>query len=243
MSDTTQAPTYPENANMMDIEIKVNGVGGIKYQQPADVATYDLLAKRENACRDAANKQQLFHGSYGDIRAAVTGKLVAAGHGTPKLFIGKVEVVEVKDAEDKVTGYENVSGAHKSFKADADVKVEPDKAFFDRVCAEKGVDATYFKDLIQDAANENPFDPSRKERASGPRKIAKTYLETAAAIIEAGAHEGVASSLEELLERTIDVSDPETRLQVLAAAISDNEARERKERDAQAKSKYLALVG
>lgn len=234
---------YPPEANMKDIEIRVNGVGGIKYQEPADIETYDLLAKKPGAALEAANKQQKFHGSYGDIRAALTDALVKNGHGTPKLTIGKVEVTEVtetKDGKEVVTGYQSVDGK-KTFKADSDVKVEADKAFFDRVCAELGVEGSHFKDLIQQVANANPFDPSRKERSSGPRKIAKTYIATAEAIIKEGAHETVAAGLEDLLERSVDVSDPETRVMVLAAAISDNEARERKEREAQAKDKYLAL--
>lgn len=246
--DSTKITVFPPEANMEDIEIRVNGVAGIKYKQPKDIETYDLLAKRSGAALAAANKQQLFHGSYGDIRAAVTAKLVDAGYRKPKLFIGKTEVVEIFEGEGKdrkLKGYENVSGSHKEFKVDADVKVEPDKAYFDNICAENDLEPASFKDLIQEAANENGFDPSRKERTSGPRKIAKTYLAAAEQIIAAGdeAVLAVAAQLEENLERTIDVSDPETRLQVLAAAISDSEAKERREREAQTANKYLSMAG
>lgn len=234
--------------SLADSEIRINGVGGIKYRVPASVEAYDTLAKRTGACLDAAVKQQLFHGSYGDIRAGITDKLVELGHGKPRLTIGKVEVAEVfeeKDGKPELTGYVSTDGKEKKFKSDADVKVEADKAFFDRVCAELGVEATHFADLIQAVADANPFDPSRKQRTAAQRKIAKTYIEAAQGIVDAGdiAINGAVAQLSELLDRPIDVSDPETRVMVIATAIADNELREKREREEKLKGKYLAFAG
>jgi hypothetical protein len=239
---------------MTDIEIRINGVSGIKYQQPATVEAYDTLAKVQGRCLADACSKQLFHGSYGDIRAGITDRLRgidAKGnqtlevHGTPKLWIGKDEVTEVYEGEGearKLTGYVGAKG--KTYKTDADVKVEADKAFFDRVCAEKGVEPTHFTALIQEVANAIPFDPSRKQRSAGPRKIAKAYLEAAQGLIDAGdaVIAGAVAQLSELLDRPIDVSDKESRLQVLAGAIADNELREKRERDEKLKAKYSAAA-
>jgi hypothetical protein len=236
MSEET-TPTVP----MTDIEIRVNGVSGIKYAQPATVEAYDTLAKSPGRCLADACQKQLFHSSYSDIRAGITEALVAAGHGAPRLFATakKIIVTEVFEGEGddkKLVGYVDDKG--KNYKPETDISYEADKAFFDRVCAEQGVDATAFRDLIQEVANKNPFDPSRKQRTAGPRKIAKAYIETAQAICDAGQHEGAAAQIADLLDRAIDVSDPETRVMVLAAAIADNELREKREREAALKNKY-----
>jgi hypothetical protein len=247
----TGGKTHPHDGlpegSLVDTEIRVNGVSGIKFRVPATVEAFDTLAKRNGAALDAAVKQQLFHGSYGDIRAGITAKLVEQGVGKPKMSIGKFEVVEVfetKDDKSELVGYSTVDGK-KSFKLDQEVKIEPDKAFFDRVCAEQGVEPSHYADLIQQVANENPFDPSRKQRAAGARKIAKTYIEAAQGIVDAGelAINGATAQLSELLDRPIDVSDPETRVMVIATAIADNELREKRERDEKLKNKYMAFAG
>lgn len=234
------APEVP----MTDIKIRINGVPNIAYKQPATVEAYDTLAKTPGRCLADACQKHLFHSSYSDIRAGITKALIAGGHGSPKLTIGKVEVVETFDGEGadaKSTGYESIDGK-KKFKSDADVKVEPDKAFFDRVCAEKGVEAGSFTELIQTVANENPFDPSRKTRSAGPRKVAKAYIEAAEGLFEAGdeAVQNAVGQLSELLDRPIDVSDAETRVMELATAIADNELREKREREAALKNKYAS---
>ncbi len=237
---------WMREADMTGIEIRINGVPGIKYAQPATVEKYDALAKSPGRALSDACSKQLFHGSYGDIRAGITAKLIENGEGTPKMWIGKDEVTEAYEGEGearKLTGYTGAKG--KTYKLDADVKYEADKAFFDRVCLEKGVEATHFTALIQEVANSIPFDPSRKQRTAGARKIAKTYIEAAQGIIDAGdaAISGVAAQLAEKLERPLDVSDVETRLMVLATAIADVELAEERERKAQTKNKYLVAAG
>ena len=249
VGDNGGGATAPANAwmtepDMTPIDIRVNGVSGIKFAQPATVEKYDSLAKVQGRCLADACAKHLFHSAYGDIRSGISAKLVETGEGTPKMWIGKAEVTEVFEGEGdakKLTGYTDAKG--KSYKLDSDVKLEADKAFFDRVCAEKGVEASYFTDLIQSVANANPFDPSRKTRTAGPRKIAKTYLEAAQGIIDAGdaVIAGATAQLSELLDRPLDTSDPETRLTVLATAIADNELREKREREAKTKEKYLAF--
>lgn len=238
--------------NMENISIRINGVADIKYQQAADIESYDALARKKGAALAAANQKQLFHGSYGDIRAVVADKLSAAKnedgtptYGAPRLTIGSKRVTRVDDLTDgKVTGFHFEDDKGKTYKSDSDVKTEADKAFFDRVCAEQGVEASHFRDLIQTAADENPFNPSRKERSSGPRKIAKTYIATAEEIIKNGAGQAVADIMADKLDRAVDVTgDPESALYNLALAISDNEARERKEREENNKNKYLNMAG
>lgn len=235
---------WMKEEGMTPIEIRISGVAGIKYAQPATVEKYDALAKVQGRCLADACSKQLFHGTYGDIRAGITEKLIKDGYGTPKMWIGKVEVQETLDNNKKVTGYVSVDGK-KTFKPDSDVKYEADKAFFDRICSERGVEAASFTSLIQEVANSCPFDPSRKERSSSPRKIAKAYLEAAQGIIDAGneAINGAAAQLSELLDKPLDVSDKETRLTVLATAISEAELKEKRENEAKLKNKYLSKVG
>jgi len=241
----TLAPdAWMNEPDMTKVDIRINGVAGIKYATPATVEKYDTLAKSVGRCLSDACAKHLFHSAYGDIRAGITEKLIKQGVGTPKLWIGKAEVTETFEGEGdekKLTGYTDAKG--KTYKADSDVKVEADKAFFDRVCAELGVEPTHFTALIQEVANSVPFDPSRKQRTAGPRKIAKTYIEAAQGIIDAGdaVIAGATAQLSELLDRPIDTSDPETRLTVLATAIADNELREKREREAKTKEKYLAF--
>lgn len=243
MSDEQNAQTQTEVATNA-VKIRIMGVADLDYAVPATVEAYDTLAKRQGRCLEDAVAKTLFHSSYGVIRAGITKALIEAGLGTPKLFATskKIEVTEVFEGEGddkKLTGYVDAKG--KEYKADTDISVESDKNFFDRVCAEQGVEADHFRDLIQKVCDNNKFDPSVRERGTGQRKIAKTYIAAAQEIVDANAHEGVAQQLSEILNRMVDVSDPETRVLVLATAISDQEAAERREKEANLKNKYLAL--
>ena len=247
MSEDTQTNPAEKTAAMIAdgsltaIEIRVNGVSGIKYAQPATVEVYDTLAKQPGRCLADACQKQLFHGSYSDIRSGITAALIAAGHGKPRLFATAKKIVVTEQFEGegddaKLTGYVDDKG--KVYKPDTDISYEADKAFFDRVCAEQGVEASAFRDLIQEVADKNPFDPSRKTRTAGPRKIAKAYLEAAQGIVDNGQQAHAATQLADLLDRPVDVSDPETAVMVLATAIADNELREKREREATLKNKY-----
>jgi hypothetical protein len=232
---------------MTPIEIRINGVAGIKYQQPATVAKYDELAKAAGRCLSDACSKHLYHSAYTDIRAGITKELVKQGLGKPKLTVGKDEVTPVYEGtgdEAKIVGY--TTGKGKKLPADSDVKVEPDKAFFARICAEQKVSATHFTDLIQRVANKVPFDPSKKVRAaSGPRKLAKAHVEAAQSVLDAGdaVVQQVLAQLNQFLNANIVLpDDAEGKLQTLAAAIADNELREKREREAQTKAKYLGFA-
>ena len=199
---------------MKDHKIKPYGIE-INYSIPTTAQEFDELAGREGATLDLAVKQELYHGSYGDIRAEVTEKLIAAGYERQAL---KSEDRESTDAETGEVTTETVV-----------TKWETDAKFFERVCAELDVDASHFSTLVQEAADSCPFDPSRKERVAKAKKVAKTHLAAAQEIADAGALEAVAAKLGERLNITIDVSmGGDLAIENLGRAISLNEANEKK---------------
>jgi len=223
----------------MKIEtIKPYGVP-VSYSVTETAEEFDALAGSTGATHDRAVKQELYHGSYGDIRAAVTAKLefTEDPNGSPIVSTDPEtgeDVVspalfariptETKEVETPVEGSETGEVTTETVVT----KWETDAKFFDRVCSILDVEPDHFADLIQEAADESPFDPSKKERVKANKKVAKTHLAAAQEIADEGALEGVASALTARLGIEIDVSDPDTAIENLGRAIAMNEAAEKK---------------
>lgn len=226
---------------MKTITITIMGVD-VDYSRPETHEEYNLLAKRpgEDACLEDAVDQTLFHTAYGKIRQSTAKKLVELGH-KRNYLLGKevVTSAEVEKDGKKVIEFTNAKGKKLTEAQAGEVKLEPENAFVRRICAELGVEPTYFKDQIQAAANENPFDPSVREKTATEKKAGKTHLKVAQQIYDNGAAVQVAAQLSTILGRPVDVSNPETAVTVLALAIGENEAREA----AQRLAKYTAMAG
>lgn len=211
----------------------------VNYEVPGNLQeALALPGSSEDLIYKSFLKQILYHGSYGAIRARVSELLEETGTGTRKSFAGKKEITQTTKELDgktvKIWVYDN----GKEVKEDADISTETDAQFFLRVCAEAGVEASHFTELVQRATNETPFDVTRKERAFAEKKANKTHLKIATEIADNGALERVANQLGAELGRDIDVTgDRDDAINNLALAIGENERREAEAR----KNKYLAM--
>lgn len=193
---------------MLKTQIKVLNVP-VNYAIAESIEEFDKLAGKEGAALAQANKQELYHGSFADIRSKVAELLKKEGHER-----------EAVSTEDRTTVDEEGNETTESVVT----KWETEAKFFDRICAEQGVEPSHFEALIQKAADSVPFDPSVKERSAKAKKVGKTHLEAAQTIADQGALETVAEKLAEKLDIEIDVSNPDTAIENLARAIGLNEA-------------------
>lgn len=226
---------------MKQVKIKLMGVE-LDYSIPETHEEYNVLAKAapgEDPCLEDAINKTLFHGSYGSIRAVTAKKLVESGY--KRNWMLKNDVVTMEEVEKdgkKVKVFTNAKGKTLNDTQAAEVKLEPEFAFFKRICAEQGVEPIHFAEVLQAAANETPFDPSARESTPAEKKAGKTHLKVAQQIMDNGAIVQVAATLSKILGRPIDVSNSETAVTVLALAIGENEAREAAAR----MNKYMTLA-
>lgn len=217
----------------------------VTYEIPANLQeALALPGSSEELIYKSFLKQVLYHGSFGAIRSKVSELLESEGHGKRQSMVNKklVEKFDKPTEEGKTVKAWRFVDTEKELNESQleKVETETDAQFFMRVCAEKGVDTSSFQDLIQRAANDTPFDVTRKERTAAEKKANKTHLKIATEIADNGALERVATQLSAELGRDIDVSgDREDAINALALAIGENERREAEAR----KNKYLAMGG
>lgn len=231
---------------MKNIDITVFGIT-VPYSVPETVEEFNQLAGDPEAAYKASLQQVLAHSSAGDFRSTICdlfeGKEVVVGKNedgtdekykldTPlgaRLYLfGKEPCTseEVEKDGKKVVIFYNSKGKKLSDEQAAQVKRETEKSFFDRVVAEQGKTAEDFKSIIELAVKANPFNPAKSERKSAESRVNKTALKVAEQIIANGAWDNAARQLTGLLGRVVDVSNPDTRLLVLAQAVQENEKKE-----------------
>lgn len=224
---------------MKTVTIKPFGVE-VDYSIPSTLA--EMVEKAgggtagEEVVRELAHRQFLYHTAMGAIRSGLVAAVEEAGTYARKYFNGKAgEIFLSGEDGDGNPTFTNDKG--KAVK-DPTVRRETDDVFIRRIAAEQGFEVSdLYKSQIQDITNETTYDLTVKERTVAEKKLAKVYLEAAKEIVDNGQTDHIAARLGELLGRTVDVSNPDTAITVLAAAIRDNEARERQA----VKSKYLNL--
>lgn len=210
--------------------VQVSSLGfDLNKSVPETVAEYDSLAKREGACLDDAVNSTLYRGTFAEFR---------------NLFL------HGRDAEGDQPAFEGVeqlTGIKRHTKTVKNAKGEESEAwdetegeYWKRVVAQNfGGDAdaavNHFQSVAQSAMDIAAFDPSVKERKSaGPKTVAKTYTKLATQAVETGKGEKLASMLSGVLNRAINLTGDNAKdIEILARAISDNEARKRKESEAE----------
>lgn len=229
---------------MIEKTLKLLGVE-FTYAVPANLEEATTLpGSSPELVFDMFLKQSLYHGSYGAIRAKLCDLLEEKKLGVRQSFLGKALVTRSKktegEGEDAKEVFTWLDAKGKEVPKDKwdDIVTETEAVFFKRVCAERGVEATEFKNLIQQAANECPFDVTRKERTAAAKKAAKGHIKIAMEIANNGGLEKVLTQLGAKLGKTLEVTgDVEVDINTLALAIGENERREADER----KNKYLTM--
>lgn len=102
---------------------------------------------------------------------------------------------------------------------------ETETKYFDRVCAEQGVERSHYQDLVTEVFNSVELDPTAKERSSKPKKIPATHLELAQEFIDEGKGEALAAFLSKKLGSTVEAS-----LESLALGLQEKDRREKQEK-------------
>ena len=147
---------------------------------------------------------------------------------------------EIKDgdriASPAIKGVEQLTGIDRDVKTiqlksrDKDGNLETredwdisESKYFGKVLAATGKKAEDFQALAEEVAATISFDPSRSEPSeSGPKKLAKTYVETATKIIEANGFQTAVNKIAGVLGRTIQsTGDKERDIALLGWFIKD----------------------
>jgi hypothetical protein len=224
---------------------KVNTLAftGLNYSVADSAAEYDQLAKKDGACVDSANNNTLYRSVLANFRSNFLHGVEPVGKEGDEKFkpgIPGVEEITKIDRNTKGTG---------KFRGEGDAKEEivvwdeTEDKYFKRVLAELvtskaqiTIDGTSFgpfdspeaassafTGLAQKHLDAIPFDPSETERApSGPKKIAKVYIEVAKKLIAAGKADAAAADLTSRLGITVEPTEDS-----LSRAISEDQRRKR----------------
>ncbi len=156
---------------MKNAEYKTLGLT-VNLQVPATVEEFDTNAKRVGACLDEATNNVIYRGSLTSLR-----DLILHGQDEEKDATGKVITPAFKGIEE-TTGIARKTKKVKSGKEGKEVETydETEAEYFERVCAEKKVEASSFQALFSAAAALVGFDASARERKpAGPKKLAEKY--------------------------------------------------------------------
>lgn len=144
-----------------------------KISAPSTVEEFDKMAKKDGATLDAAVQQEIAHGTLGDVRDVFVA-LIEEETGIARRDIGTGLFEEVEGKRTEIT------------------KPEKHQAYYDRVCAEKGLDsdkepfAHLAARISEGGDKEVKFDPSVRERKTPIAKLAKKYKDAAAIVIMNG---------------------------------------------------------
>jgi len=156
------------------IKREILGLSATISNIPTTVEEGDQNAKKVGAVLEGFIDYNLFHGTYGDIRAA---------------FLARVEEVT------KIKRQTKPGNLKKDGTAGKEVYDEKESAYFFRVCAEKEVEPSFFQPQMDEVcegytdANGQSipaivFDASSSRGERGPGKIAAVYMIAAKAVIE-----------------------------------------------------------
>ena len=198
-------------------DIKVNTLGfELNASVPADVAEYDRMAKKEGACLESATANVIYRSVLAKFR---------------DLFVSRVENDSgIERANEPVIGSD---GQPKKNDEGEELfrYTETEKDYFSRVCAEltkRGVYASpeaaaaSFAPAAQEVMSSIVFDPAEKERtASGPKKVAKAYLELA----KTREAEGKLPELAQKLRQKLGNWKIEDTVESVARAVAEDQRR------------------
>ena len=150
----------------------------VSFSVPATEAEFNLNAKKDGACLAEAINNVIYRGSLAQFRDVfLHGQKADEANGV--IAIAGVEDVTEIARKTKETGKKDKDGNVIS------VYAETEGDYFDRVCAEKGVEATHFQTLADQVAASIEFDASATERKpAGPKKLPATYLNTAKTVFD-----------------------------------------------------------
>jgi hypothetical protein len=204
---------------------------------------FDQLAKKEGACVESANNNTLYRSVLAQFRGNFLHGIEAVGkEGDEKFVPGLAGVEQITGIERKTEGTGKFRGEGES-KEEVMVYAETEDKYFKRVLAElvlnkstitiegaevgpfDSVEAAgaAFNGLAQAHLDRVPFDPSVTERApSGPKKIAKVYIDVAKKLIAAGKADAAAADLSSRLGITVEATEDG-----LSRAISEDQRRKR----------------
>ena len=189
----------------------------LNVQVPETVEEFDTLAKAVGAALEYANRNVLYRSVFAKFRASLS-EAVENQTSIPR----KTEQTgkKVKDDEGNDTD------------EDQERYCESEKIYFDRVVAKlvktgefenKELAAASFGALAQKTIDTIAFDPSEPERAaSGPRKVAKSYVELAQKASDNGKLEALANALREKLGNSWRIEDT---VDSVAKAVSEDQRR------------------
>lgn len=210
--------------------VTIAGISAISYLIPDSLTELSTLInkddkeKGDSVVLNAAN-QYFLQQNLINVRNKIADALAKKFETSPKLFVGKVEVVSTLDKEGVINGYASLDGK-KKFKADETVTKESSKEFIDRIVKEKEMPEDKIKALVQKVASDNPFSASQKRvRGSVASKpVGGKWTKLAEKIIKAGNGEKAATRLSKALNQTVDISGPDA-VKRLALALSDEAKR------------------
>lgn len=203
-------------------EVQVKSLGLVyPVKVPETVEEFDTLAGKVGACLESAIANEIYRGTNAEFRSAFIDALPEAT-GIQRNAIATGETEEIEDEDGNKSTVEVT-------------KLEDEGKYFDRVCAELGIDKSdsaakqaRFQDIIDklyaDEKTSWSFDPSPAKRKSGarkPAKLTKSALETAAYVISLG-EENLQTVVANLKKNGFEVVvDPEKGItqQNLATAI------------------------
>ena len=216
----SQQNQHPHEIALVDQKVKTLGFD-INVKVPASIEDFDKLAKQTGAALKSAVLNVIYRSVLATFRDTFTEKLAEkTGIERSTKETGKFRTI--KSTEEGVA----------DTKEAIVVWAETESDYFDRVVATlvtsegktKEEVIASFQSLADSIAAGIAFDPSESApSSSGPKKIAKQYLDTAQVIINAGKADAVAAALSAKLNKTI-TSD----LEGLARGISEDQALKRK---------------
>ena len=188
----------------------------LNFQVPTSVEEFDQNAKNPGACLAEGINNIIYRGSLAVFRSTFLDKVEAETKIERKTEpTGKKTKVEVKNSDGTVSTVEE----------DQLKYAETEAVYFNRICAEKGVEASSFLTLAQSVADSVSFDASATERAPAvPKKTGKVYLDAAEKLIVTGQATAIAAKLTILLGREVT-----TDVESFGKAIMDFEAKKRAE--------------
>lgn len=197
-------------------DIKVTTLGfELSVGVPSDVAEYDRLAKKEGACLESATMNTIYRSVLAKFR---------------DLFVARVEN-DSGIARQSEPILDSAGNPKKDEGEELFRYTETEKDYFSRVCAELTKSGNFaspeaaaasFASTAQEVMTAIVFDPAEKERApSGPKKVAKAYLELA----KLRESEGKLTDLAQKLRQKLGNWKIEDTVDSVARAIAEDQRR------------------
>lgn len=145
---------------------------------PSTVEEFDTNAKKAGACLSEAVANVIYRGSLAELRDLFL-------HGRDEDKANGIPAFEGIEQATKIARKTKPTGKKDKDNNDIEVYAETEAEYFERVCAERKVEATSFQPLMDAACKLVKFDASQRERKpAAPKKLAAKYKETALAILK-----------------------------------------------------------